>query len=68
MVPAIMARNAEFREIAATVRSQRTDAADLNADGTEVGEAAQRERRDGERTGIKHGFLRARASNTRPIR
>src|SRR4029078_5451562 len=43
----------EARQVVAAGRSQRADAADLDADRAEVGEAAQREGGDGERLRIE---------------
>ena len=61
MVPASMARTPRLRQVVAAFRNQRADAADLHADGAEVGEAAQRECGDGERTRRERGLLRAQA-------
>ena len=47
---------AEAGEVAAPGGSQSTDAADLDADGAEVGEAAEREGGDGEGTRVESAF------------
>ena len=61
IVPHSIARMPEPREIGSLIRSQRTDAADLNSDRTEIREAAKRERGDREGTRIERLFHRAEA-------
>ena len=51
---------AEAGEVVAAVGDERADAADLHADGADVGEAAEREGGDGE------GARRESASSSRP--
>src|SRR4029077_14585836 len=51
--------DAEFGELAALLRCKCADAADLDADGAEIREAAQGEGGDGERPGIKGVFKSA---------
>ena len=53
--------HSQSRQIVAAFRDQRANAADLHADGAKVGEAAQRKRRNGERTRRESGLLRAQA-------
>ena len=48
MVPASMARRPRLGEVVAAVGDEGADAADLHADGADVGEAAEGEGGDGE--------------------
>ena len=58
----------EARQVVPARRRQRADAADLDADRAEVREAAQRERRDGERAGIERRASSGRAASRRRTR
>ncbi len=56
IVPASMARTAKPRQFAPLVRSQCSDAADLNSDRTEIRKSAERERGNRERARIERAF------------
>src|SRR6266478_1629349 len=51
--------DAELRELAAALRSERADAANLNADGAEVRKATKRESGDGEGSRIERALQRS---------
>src|SRR5208282_570264 len=51
--------NAQLRQFPSFVGSERPDAAQLNSDRAQIGESAERERRNRKRARVEHGFLRS---------
>ena len=68
IVPRNIARMPSRARSSRLIRRQRADAADLNADGTEIRKAAQRECRDRERPRVERVFHRPEIAGTRRIR